>query len=213
MPMMPFIGVRISWLTVARKRDFAWLAYSARSRALISDDSARLRAVISRAIARCETASLILIAYREFDPRKPARRHSACKWPRRWNSDSRDPRRRRRERCRHRYQARTRLAGKVALVDVDEIGENLVGIDDVAVAVAMDDEIAQCVDQPEETLLALLHLPNAVGERLDVGAAAGGGLVDQGRRAAFIALGSQVMRDRPGQCQPTDSDEIGAPVR
>ena len=60
MPMMPFIGVRISWLTVARKRDFAWLANSARSRALISAVSARLRAVMSRAIARCETASLAL---------------------------------------------------------------------------------------------------------------------------------------------------------
>ena len=60
MPMMPFIGVRISWLTVARKRDFAWLANSARSRALISAVSARLRAVMSRAIARCETASLTL---------------------------------------------------------------------------------------------------------------------------------------------------------
>ena len=60
MPMMPFIGVRISWLTVARKRDLAWLADSARSRALISAVSARLRAVMSRAIARWETASLAL---------------------------------------------------------------------------------------------------------------------------------------------------------
>ncbi len=33
MPMMPFSGVRISWLTVARKRDFATLALSARARA------------------------------------------------------------------------------------------------------------------------------------------------------------------------------------
>ena len=29
MTMMPFIGVRISWLIVARKADFAWLAWSA----------------------------------------------------------------------------------------------------------------------------------------------------------------------------------------
>ena len=33
MPRMPFNGVRTSWLTVARKRDFASLAASARSRA------------------------------------------------------------------------------------------------------------------------------------------------------------------------------------
>ena len=73
MPMMPFIGVRISWLTVARKRDLAWLAYSARSRAVISAVSARLRAVMSRAMARCETALAGLVAHRQFDPRKPAR--------------------------------------------------------------------------------------------------------------------------------------------
>ena len=54
MPMMPFIGVRISWLTVARKRDLALLAFSARSRALTSASSARLRSVMSRAIALCE---------------------------------------------------------------------------------------------------------------------------------------------------------------
>jgi len=60
MPMMPFMGVRISWLTVARKRDLAWLACSARSRAEISEVSARLRAVMSRAIARCETVPLSL---------------------------------------------------------------------------------------------------------------------------------------------------------
>ena len=29
MPSTPFIGVRISWLTVARKVDLAWLAFSA----------------------------------------------------------------------------------------------------------------------------------------------------------------------------------------
>jgi hypothetical protein len=29
MPTMPFIGVRISWLIIARKRDLAWLAASA----------------------------------------------------------------------------------------------------------------------------------------------------------------------------------------
>ena len=32
MPSTPFIGVRISWLMVARKVDFAWLAASASAR-------------------------------------------------------------------------------------------------------------------------------------------------------------------------------------
>ena len=36
MPRMPLSGVRISWLTVARKRDLARLAVSAWSRALSS---------------------------------------------------------------------------------------------------------------------------------------------------------------------------------
>ena len=84
------------------------------------------------------------------------------------------------------------LAGKVALIGFDEAGENLVGIDDVAVAVAMDDEIAERVDQPAKTLLALLHLPHAVGQRLDLGAAAGGGFVEQGRRAMDGAPAAQM---------------------
>ena len=84
------------------------------------------------------------------------------------------------------------LAGKVALIGFDKVGENLVGIDDVAVAVAMDDEIAERIDQPAKALLALLHLPHAVGQRLDLGAAAGCGFVEQGRRAALGALGAQM---------------------
>lgn len=43
----PFIGVRISWLMVARKSDFARVAASAMSRAPISSVSARLRAPTS----------------------------------------------------------------------------------------------------------------------------------------------------------------------
>ena len=36
MPMTAFIGVRISWLMVARKALFAWVAASASSRACCS---------------------------------------------------------------------------------------------------------------------------------------------------------------------------------
>ena len=35
-PMIPFIGVRISWLMLARNSDFAWLAASAAARACSS---------------------------------------------------------------------------------------------------------------------------------------------------------------------------------
>ena len=50
MPMIAFIGVRISWLIAARNALFAWLASSAASRA--SWASAKSRA-FSIAIAAC----------------------------------------------------------------------------------------------------------------------------------------------------------------
>ena len=47
MPRMPFIGVRISWLMEARKRDLALLAPSAWSRASASASSAARCSVMS----------------------------------------------------------------------------------------------------------------------------------------------------------------------
>ena len=49
MPMMPFIGVRISWLIAARKRDLARSAASAWSRAPASSAWAALASVMSLA--------------------------------------------------------------------------------------------------------------------------------------------------------------------
>ena len=49
MPSTPFIGVRISWLILARNELFAWFAASAASRARRSASSLRLRCVTSRA--------------------------------------------------------------------------------------------------------------------------------------------------------------------
>ncbi len=46
--MMPFSGVRISWLAIARKRDLARLAASAWSRASDSARSVSVRSVTSR---------------------------------------------------------------------------------------------------------------------------------------------------------------------
>ena len=48
MPRMPFSGVRNSWLTVARKRDFASLAASALLRASSKARSDTTRSVTSR---------------------------------------------------------------------------------------------------------------------------------------------------------------------
>jgi len=48
-PRTPFIGVRISWLILARNELFAWFADSAASRARRSASSLRLCCVTSRA--------------------------------------------------------------------------------------------------------------------------------------------------------------------
>ncbi len=56
MPMMPFIGVRISWLIVARNSDLVRLAASARSRAVSRlCRCARIRLAISRVISVPQT--------------------------------------------------------------------------------------------------------------------------------------------------------------
>ena len=52
MPMIAFIGVRISWLMLARKSDLVWLAVSAMALACCSSASTRLRSVTSRAAAK-----------------------------------------------------------------------------------------------------------------------------------------------------------------
>ena len=51
MPMIAFIGVRISWLMLARKSDLVRLALSAAALACFSSTSTRLRSVTSRAAA------------------------------------------------------------------------------------------------------------------------------------------------------------------
>ena len=65
MPRMPLSGVRISWLTVARKRDLARLAFSASSRAFssafiltscnsqLSSDNSSIRASSVRTLSAC----------------------------------------------------------------------------------------------------------------------------------------------------------------
>ena len=62
MPSTPFIGVRISWLIVARNWDLARLAASACSRARTSSACARLRSVMSRRTAVKNTSSPMRIS-------------------------------------------------------------------------------------------------------------------------------------------------------
>ena len=55
MPKTPFMGVRISWLMLARNSLLARLAASAASFAFFSSSAVRLRSVISRAMDESPT--------------------------------------------------------------------------------------------------------------------------------------------------------------
>ena len=59
MPRTPFIGVRISWLTVARKVDLAWLALSASRCAAIGDVAREPRLVVGDLQAAGEILLLV----------------------------------------------------------------------------------------------------------------------------------------------------------
>ena len=195
MPMMPFMGVRISWLTVARKRDFAWLAYSARSRALIRAVSARLRGVMSRAMARCETWLEVLSrtdsSIHENHRTPPSQRiatsvelrHSPSAKAASGTMPTSTP------------SSESVSPDQIPLVDADQIREHLVGIDDPPFAVAMHDQVAQCVDQAAKALLALLQLPHPVGEILDLGPACRLAPVDDAGGAAVGAHREREHRD------------------
>ena len=151
----------------------ATLAYSARSRAPMSALSARLRAVMSRAIARCETVLARNVAHGKLDPGKPA--CSVC--------------------CVDRHVGRTQAlavgeggvgdkahldaqfsqpsADQFSLRPTDKFGENPVGVDDPAVSVAVDDKVAERVDEAEKLLLPFMKLPHPVGHALDAGGGRG----------------------------------------
>ena len=92
------------------------------------------------------------------------------------------------------------------LVDADQIGEDPVGVDDPAVAVAVDDEVAERVDQAAEALLAFLQLPHAVGERLDLGAAARGVRVDRAPRRGPRRARCAPSSDQAGDADARNSD-------
>ena len=94
-------------------------------------------------------------------------------------------------------------------VAADELGEDPVGVDDPAVAVAVDDQVAERVDQAAEALLALLQLPHAVGQRLVFGEAAFGGRVDFGGEPALGARGERKQDQRAdADAEQRDGNEV-----
>ena len=165
MPMMPFIGVRISWLTVARKRDLATLAIF---RPLARADQRCLGPFARGDIARDSAMRNRLtrkIAHGKLDPRKPAGaglrvdrdvgRAEALPVGKGGVGNHTD------------FDAKVGKRSPVSSPWVaDKRREYLVGIDDPPVSVAMDDEITERIDQTEEMLVAFVEFPHAVGEML-----------------------------------------------
>ena len=167
--------------------------------ALAGVDQRRLGALAGGDVARDGTVRhriAGLVAHRQLDPRKPA--HAL----------------RRADRDVGRAQAFAfgeggvrndadidaelgkRAAGKVAGLDADKVGEDPVGVDDPAVAVAVHDKVAERVDQAAEAFFALLQLPHAVGQRLVLDQAAFGGGVDLGGKPALGAQGDRKQDQR-----------------
>ena len=164
MPRMPLSGVRISWLTMARKRDLARLAASAWSRASASARSASTRSVTSRPTL-CTSVPSVGCARAHFAPRDPAR---ACR-ARRSSGRARACRRRARvaSPCSSTGQ---RLGGadrarRACLAG--ERAEGVVGVGDAAGGVAAHDQVALRFEQAARALFGLAQFPIAVGEIVD----------------------------------------------
>ena len=68
MPCTPFIGVRISWLMVARNRDFAWLAASASRRAASFRGESAVTTWLHRIVVNASLDRLRRRAVRATDP-------------------------------------------------------------------------------------------------------------------------------------------------
>ena len=63
MPMMPFMGVRISWLMLARNSLLARLAASAASLACCNSPSACLRSVMSSSVPSTHSRAALLVLH------------------------------------------------------------------------------------------------------------------------------------------------------
>ena len=166
MPMMPQSGVRSSWLTVARKRDFAALAASALRCAPASASSERRRSVMSRPTdwrSMRPSGSRTMVSSHEIQ-RRP--RRVSISW-----SKLRAPS----------AVSRTSpvwidLSEKRAPMIASRRGFEKSGIrvDDPVALIATQDEIVLALDEAAVTLLAFPGLPDLVAQALDLGLVQGG---------------------------------------
>ncbi len=166
MPRMPFIGVLISWLMEARKRDLAWLAVIAWSRASASASSAARCSVMSRPTLWISLTPPSWPADGEVLPHEPARarRRSTSSTTRLFRSEpplgevllvaiveNRE--------MEHLAERRLALHAEGPAEGVVDEGQPLVGI-------AAQDDVALMVEQVAIARFALAHLPLQILEGL-----------------------------------------------
>ena len=164
MPRMPLSGVRISWLTMARKRLFARLAASAWSRASASARSASARSVTSRptlCVSVAPSPSVRTSTSRHAIQRGPSSVAAIFwSWVRVPSSPHRDGALR--EHRQVEMAADQRIAGPAG-----ERAERVVGVGDDTGRVAPHDDVALRLEKAARAFLGFPELPVAVAELLD----------------------------------------------
>ena len=203
MPRMPLSGVRISWLTMARKRDLARLAASAWSRA------SRERALGLDAVGDVAADALHFGARLRRAPRLRARRSSARR--RRWRSSGRARACRRRARRRRPVRARgssTAVPISASRGLAGERAEGVVGVGDAAARVAAHDQVALRFQQAARALFRLAQFPIAVGQFLDARFQRAHVLA----RARAGAISMKAMTRAGGGEQRADADGVGVRI-
>ena len=168
MPRMPFIGVRISWLMAARKRDLARLAASACLRASRSSASVRRRSVMSRPEALHLGDGGLAGRYGVLLPLEPARARARSRSPARSAAGAASP---------PGASGRRLVAGEHAgregapehgaALEAEHPAEGLVDEGQAALRVAAQDDVGLVVQQIAVAGLVLADLPLDVLERLE----------------------------------------------
>ena len=163
MPRMPLSGVRISWLTMARKRLLARLAASAWSRASASARSASARSVTSR-------PTLCVSVRSSWSARTSASRQAIQRGPSAdaifWSCTRAPSGRSATSPCSSTGRPKS-LPMSSSRGSAGERAEGVVGVGDAAVAVAPHDHVALRFEEALDALLGFLDLPGAVGEFLE----------------------------------------------
>ena len=165
MPRIPLSGVRISWLTVARKRDLATLAASARWSASSRERADSIRSVMSEpARSHCvrPPTPVTRVSMKENQRGMPSTGRtcistrvtpSGCCW--------RTP-------C-SRISSSGRRAEQRQGLHTEETPESVIGECDAALRVPLDDDVGGRLNEGAVALLAFRDPPDAILKPLDLG--------------------------------------------